>query len=219
MQINNYIMEIEIFKKIEGFEDYTISSFGNVFNTCLGMYKKLQITGSSKKYYKVDLYLNDGTQTRTTKKLHQLLANAFIPNPNNYECIDHIDGNGLNNNLENLRWCTVAQNNRNRLKKENTKFDFKGVSKSGRLYSCSIGHNKLNYHVGSYVTVEQCAYAYNVASKALHKEFGCLNNIKKPVNWEQIKYHVYKALSKHFPEFEAKAQRYEIYKNMFFLFD
>lgn len=45
-------------------------------------------------------------------KIHRLLATAFIPNPmpNDYNCVNHIDGNKLNNSLENLEWCTRGQN-------------------------------------------------------------------------------------------------------------
>ena len=42
--------------------------------------------------------------------VHRLVAQAFIPNPNNYEVINHIDFNGLNNTVENLEWCTQKQN-------------------------------------------------------------------------------------------------------------
>ena len=44
------------------------------------------------------------------KQLHRLLAKAFIPNPNNYPIINHIDGNKLNNSLDNLEWCTHKHN-------------------------------------------------------------------------------------------------------------
>lgn len=44
------------------------------------------------------------------KSLHRLLAEAFIPNPNNYETVNHKDGNKLNNNLDNLEWVTRQDN-------------------------------------------------------------------------------------------------------------
>ena len=46
-------------------------------------------------------------------KVHRLLAVAFIhnPNPSDYDCVNHIDGDKLNNSLENLEWCDRRQNN------------------------------------------------------------------------------------------------------------
>ena len=59
-------------------------------------------------YYKVGLRKN-GTQKYFF--VHRLLALTYIPNPNNHPCVNHIDCNRQNNNLNNLEWCTIMYNN------------------------------------------------------------------------------------------------------------
>lgn len=49
----------------------------------------------------------------TTQLIHRLVAEAFIPNPNKYPVVDHIDGDPSNNDVKNLRWADWKQNNRN----------------------------------------------------------------------------------------------------------
>ena len=50
--------------------------------------------------------------------IHRLVAQAFIPNPDNKPFIDHIDGNPRNNNVENLRWVTAKENSNNPVTKQ-----------------------------------------------------------------------------------------------------
>ena len=58
-------------------------------------------------YDKVDLY--EGGK-RTTKRIHRLVGEAFIPNPENKPEINHKDGNKLNNHVSNLEWTTKREN-------------------------------------------------------------------------------------------------------------
>lgn len=88
---------------------YCINREGLVLNNRTG--KFLKPFTNQKNYLLVDLRI-DGE--RRTKKLHRLLAIAFIPNPNNLPVIDHLDRNRQNNSLDNLRWATIQDNNNNR---------------------------------------------------------------------------------------------------------
>lgn len=85
--------------------DYTISDCGVVTKTTT-KYVLSQWTGANGYLY-VDLR-KDGKGTKVA--LHRLLALTFIENPENKYTVNHIDGNKLNNTLENLEWNTVAEN-------------------------------------------------------------------------------------------------------------
>lgn len=104
-------MNRELWKDIEGYEGlYQISNMGRVKS--LGgkashkneMILKLGIRNT---YNVVNLRKNNN---KKSFQIHRLVANAFIPNPNNYPIINHKDENPLNNCVDNLEWCTQKHN-------------------------------------------------------------------------------------------------------------
>ena len=94
------------FFKIKGFNNYEISKLGVVRN-----YKSGRIL---KPFADKDGYLKHCLSENNKKKyvfLHRIIAMTFIDNPENRPCINHIDENKSNNDISNLEWCTVKENN------------------------------------------------------------------------------------------------------------
>ncbi len=95
--------EGEVWKPIEGYDHYEVSSFGNVRNKNTG-----RILKASKKGGYLSVGLSSGKPK--TFSIHQLVAKAFISNPENKLQVNHKDKNGMNNNISNLEWVTNKEN-------------------------------------------------------------------------------------------------------------
>jgi len=159
------LKEEEKWKPIEGLWDYQISSKGRIVKYN-GFVPKIGL--ERRGYYRVKL-------AGKLYKLHRLLAETFIPNPEGKPFVDHIDGDKLNNSLSNLRWCTHAENQRNRGKPVNNTSGFKGVyfnKVHGKYYARIRVNGKLK-HLGCFRTPEEAAAVYEKAAKELHGEFFC----------------------------------------------
>ena len=102
---------MEIWKDIEGFEGlYQVSSLGKVKSLNFNHTKKEKILkhGSSKEgYLRVNLCKEGKVTTHT---VHRLVAQAFIPNPDNKSQVNHKDEDKTNNKVENLEWVTNKEN-------------------------------------------------------------------------------------------------------------
>ena len=101
---------MEEWKKIDGYEHYSVSKDGKVRNDKSGRILKAYYNKYG--YQQVKLYKN---RKGNNFLIHRLVAEAFIPNPENFPCIDHINTIRDDNRVENLRWCTVKENNNNPL--------------------------------------------------------------------------------------------------------
>ena len=109
----------EDFKQIQDFPNYMIFKDGIVMNCETGHILSPKIDHG---YFRVSLCHNH------LKLVHRLLAQAFIPNPENHPVVDHIDRDKSNNRLENLRWCTQSDNCFNKdYRKNNNKLGHKHI--------------------------------------------------------------------------------------------
>ncbi|AIA65113.1 HNH homing endonuclease [Enterococcus phage IME-EFm1] len=101
----------EIWKDVKGYEGlYQVSNLGNFRKTNKCNATKLGYSIGKNGYKKVSLS-ND--KTRLTKYLHRLVAETFIPNPENKPTVDHVNRDRLDNRVENLRWATYSEQRSN----------------------------------------------------------------------------------------------------------
>lgn len=114
---------MEIWKDIIGFEDlYQVSNLGRIRSknrivNCSDKFGNTNTRIVKGRILKPGYIGKTGHQTITlsnvrafTFPLHRLVAQAFIPNPNNLPCVNHIDEDPTNNNVENLEWCSYQYN-------------------------------------------------------------------------------------------------------------
>lgn len=116
-------MSLEKFKLIEGYDHYLVSTWGKIYRIDKAFQveadyqhmtrklSELSTEETSKGYLRVYLSKNG---KRKHHKVHRLVAQAFIPNPDNKPQVNHIDGNKKNNSITNLEWVTDTENKERR---------------------------------------------------------------------------------------------------------
>lgn len=101
----------EIWKEVPFDARYKVSNKGNIKSLVYGYERLLKPVLGHTGYYFVRI-------KSKAYMVHRLVALAFIPTKDTLLHIDHKDGNKLNNNVDNLRWCTQKENNNNPITKE-----------------------------------------------------------------------------------------------------
>lgn len=96
-------------KPILDFKDYFITEDGKVISTKHGKTAELKAVVCSGTGYPLVTLVKEGN-VRKNKRIHRLLAEAYIPNPLNKTHVNHKDGVKTNNHLSNLEWCTPQEN-------------------------------------------------------------------------------------------------------------
>ena len=170
-------MKKEEWKSIKGYESqYEISSFGNVKSLPKKRGKKTYDYFIRKNcigrggYYRISLCSDYKIKSIT---IHRLVAIHFIDNKKNKPCINHKDGNKLNNAVENLEWCTYKENYKHAVKFGLTKKI--GSGENQPRHKLSI--NNVEEIRKSKLKVKQLSLKFNVS-------IYCIYDILSNKNWK-----------------------------------
>lgn len=135
-------MEKEVFKSIIGYEGlYEISNLGNVMSLKRG---KPKLPSYYQGYKKIKLFKEKQWKTFN---LHRLVAEAFIPNPENKNAVHHKNSIRHDNSVENLEWCLTLENNNYKkvavIQKAYVKFTTADLDEMYLLYRNGVGLSKI----------------------------------------------------------------------------
>lgn len=125
---------------------YLVYSNGMLYDSKTDKFKRWTGNGVRSKYLAYN-FRKDGQWDRKVY-VHRLVADHFIPNPNNYDCVHHKDSNVTNNDVSNLEWVTHTQNCRYKLPQNPWKY----IKKNEKAYIWFSGNYYTFTYVGSATT-------------------------------------------------------------------
>lgn len=160
--------------QIKDFNGYFVDNLGNIYTTKKNGGYPTEMTLLKKRidkdgYFEVGLYKN---KKRFFRRVHRLVAEAFIPNDNHYPQINHKDGNKQNNIVSNLEWCTCSDNMLHSfhvLHRQATISVYKPVKLT----------NKVTKQVLFFNTIKDCAFYLHMSFEHLSKLLNGKKNIEK----------------------------------------
>ena len=147
--------QLEIWDVIRGYANYAVSSFGRVKNIKSGRILNPSLIGKVRNQYLAVNLSKKGFHK--TIKIHKLVSQAFLSNPEKKQCVDHIDRNRLNNKASNLRRATQSENCMNKSMLKNNKSGIIGVcfNKKQNRYHVRIMVDGKNKYIGYYKTLQE----------------------------------------------------------------
>lgn len=168
---------------IKDYPNYLITTSGKVLSAYKGGEELVPRVGA-RGYAYVNLYNEKG---RKTKKIHRLVAETFIPNPENKPMVNHKDGNKLNNHVENLEWVTPSENAQHAVDNGLLSFDTEAHKRAsrenGKMFGGRCGRkifamNVINGYIKTFKSVSEAVKYLNVTENSLRtalKKSKCIN--------------------------------------------
>lgn len=168
--------ENEVWKDVVGYEDlFSVSNKGRLFSKRTNKILKQNIVGNG--YNACVTKLNGRQGSNLVLKIHREVAKAFIPNPEELPFVNHIDGNKLNNNVENLEWVTPRENVVHAL--------MIGLSTTDHLKDFSKSLRKLTEDEVKYIKTHYKSFDKKFGARALARSYGVnKETIRSIVNGE-----------------------------------
>ena len=153
-------MTNEVWKDVVGYEGlYQVSNMGNVKSVGYGKERVLKPGKDSRKYLTVSL---SKSKKPKTFLVHRLVAQAFIPNPDNKPCIDHINTITTDNRVENLRWVTPKENVNNPLTREHCNVNIDAIKGGNNGMARKVYCNGMIFGC-----IRECAEHYRINKKTM----------------------------------------------------
>jgi len=164
-------MTIDEWRPVIGYEGlYEVSNFGRVRSL-----KRKNTRGRMLKGDRTGRYIRYRLSKEGDVKVfsgHRLTAIAFIPNPNNKPCVNHIDNNRFNNTVLNLEWVTSKENSEHEVRK-------------GRV-RCGEKNNKAKLKETDIPVIRKSKLTLKELGKIYNVHFSIIHDVKKRSTWKHI---------------------------------
>lgn len=167
--MNKVIVDGIEYNKVYGYSNYYISKYGILicYKTLKNNKNKINFMKYEKSksgYYRVGLTKN---KIQIKFLVHRIVAETYIINNDNYKCVNHKDGNKLNNNIENLEWCSYSKNmihSVNILKNNHSHL----LGKTGYEHNCSKEVNQIDLNsnkiINTFGGIREAGRMLNISS-------------------------------------------------------